>query len=345
MKRQASSRLSAEAQAVMDGQTAVKQIVKDLYLRGFSWGKIETAVRKEIAVTQSEIDIEYLKAETAKSLIALAWRVYNDMKSSASFGDLAVLWAVVGLRSKNLPSAQQKAAEELIERVTWQMPKGTQMTQRIYHYWKDVKATVAKLADERALDESDSGESKISLRAKAEIIVREEFHKKEMERMRAKTRLVIVSTHSDCSDRCAPYQGRVYSLDGTSGTTPDGRSFVPIEEATENPRDRYVTKAGVVYQNGLFGFNCRHIMIEYADGLTPPTESEAVRQREVAIDKRQREYEREIIRAREKAVAYKGIDRKEYMKWKIRASKLLEQYADYSHKHGRPYYTSRIRVL
>lgn len=672
MKRQASSRLSAEAQAVMDGQTAVKQIVKDLYLRGFSWGKIETAVRKEIAVTQSEIDIEYLKDETAKSLIALAWRVYNDMKSSASFGDLAVLWAVIGLRSKSLPSAQQKAAEELIERVTWQMPKGTQMTQRIYHYWKDVKATVAKLADERALDESDSGESKISLRAKAEIIVREEFHKKEMERMRAKTRLVIISTHSDCSDRCAPYQGRVYSLDGTSGTTPDGRSFVPIEEATENPRDRYVTRAGRVYQNGLFGFNCydtktevytdqgwkkfaelngsesvltlnpetrglewqtptayyckewhgemtylhnqntnllitpdhsclyftqknsalrfreaktlttasylyagcdwqgndcktinvggvdvdselyckllayyladgsrhcataikiaqtnndemfaelsalpfkvwhdedkivvyskqlterfatyghssdkyipkeikglsrrllnvflnayvktdgyvqtsvkvcgatsrhrsvfttskrmaddlteialkaglrpkievrkdagreqvfkngtytinndlyvihlnwkttvthfakdsvrydgnvycvevpnhtlyvrrngqtvwcgncRHIMIEYADGLTPPTESEAVRQREVAIDKKQREYEREIIRAREKAVAYKGIDRKEYMKWKIRASKLLEEYADYSHKHGRSYYTSRIRVL
>ena len=86
-------------------------------------------------------------------------------------------------------------------------------------------------------------------------------------------------------------------------------------------------------------------MIEYADGLTPPTESEAKRRAEVAIDKRQRQYEREIIRAREKAIAYKGIDRKEYVKWKIRASKLFEEYADYSHAHGRPYYTSRIRVL
>lgn len=345
MIRQASSRLSAEAQAIMDGQTAVKQIVKDLYLRGYSWAKIEIAVRKEIAATQGEIANEYLKGETAKSLLALAWRVYNDLKSSESFGDLAVLWAVVGLKSGTLPRAQKKAAERLIERVTWRMPYGTQMQQRIYHYWKDVKATVARLADERALDESDSGESKISLRAKAEIIVREDFHKREMEEMRQKTRLVIVTTHSDCSDRCAPYQGRVYSLDGTSGTTPDGRQFVPIEEATENPRDRYVTKAGRVYQNGLFGFNCRHHMIKYADGLTPPTESEAKRQREVAIDKRQREYEREIIRAREKAIAYKGIDRNEYMKWKIRASKLFEEYADYSHRHGRPYYTSRVRVL
>lgn len=345
MIRQASSRLSVEAQAIMDGQTAVKQVVKDLYLRGYLWFTIETAVRKVIKQTQSEIANDTLKADTEKSYIALAWRIYNELKNSPVFADLALLRAVIGIKSGNLPTAQKEAAERLIERHTWQMPKGTQMQQRIYHYWKDVKATVERLANERALDEDDSSQSKISLRAKAEIIVREEFHGREMEEMRRKTRLVIVTTHADCSDRCAPYQGRVYSLDGTSGTTSDGRKYVPIEEATQNPRDRYVTKAGVVYQNGLFGFNCRHHMIEYADGLTPPTESEAKRKAEVAIDKRQRQYEREIIRAREKAIAYKGIDRKEYTKWKIRASKLFEDYAEYSHAHGRSYYTSRIRVL
>lgn len=344
MKRQGSSRLSVESQAIMDGQTAVKQLVKEMYLARQTWRTIEMAVLKEIEKTIAEIADKQLKEDTKKSLLAMARRCYRTMASSAAFGDLAVLFAVVGLRNRTLQGRAKEKAIRYLEK-TWKLPYGTQVQQRIPRYWRDVRATVDKLASERAIDENDVSRRN-SMRATAEIVVRQNRHIEEIESLKKRTKLVIGSTHADCSDRCAPYQGRVYSLDGTSGTTADGRKYVPLEEATNNPRDRYVTKAGRVYQNGfVYGFNCRHYLIEYADGLKPPTVDEKQRKKEVAIDMRQRKYEREIIRAKEKAIANKGIDDVEYRKWKKRARELTKEYADFSHGHGRPYYRSRIQLL
>lgn len=347
MIREASSRLSIEAQAIMDGQTAVKQLVKELYLKGETRLKIEITVLKEIERTVAEIKDERLKRDTQISLSRMAARCYDTLRSSAAFGDLAVLWAVVGLKNGALKGRAKSNAEQLIMTKTWKLPYGTQVQQRLRHYWKDVRATVDKLAGERALDESDAayGERRQSMRATAEIMVREQKHAEEIASLIQRTKLVIISTHADCSDRCAPYQGRVYSLDGTSGVTTDGRKYVPLEEATNNPRDRYVTKAGRVYQNGLYGFGCRHYAIEYADGLKPPTVNEQQRKKEVAIDQRQRKYEREIIRAKEQAIANKGIDNDEYRKWNKRARELMKEYAAYSHDHGRPYYRSRVQLI
>lgn len=255
MKRQGSSRLSAESQAIMDGQTAVKQLVKEMYLAGQSRRTIETAVLKEVEKTIAEIADKQLKEDTKKSLLAMAERCYRTMANSAAFGDLAVLFAVVGLRNRTLQGRAKDKAVRFLEK-TWKLPYGTQVQQRIPHYWRDVRATVDKLASERAIDESDVSRRN-SMRATAEIVVRQNRHIEEVESLKKRTKLVIGSTHADCSDRCAPYQGRVYSLDGTSGVTADGRKYVPLEEATNNPRDRYVTKAGRVYQNGfIYGFNC-----------------------------------------------------------------------------------------
>ena len=36
-------------------------------------------------------------------------------------------------------------------------------------------------------------------------------------------KLVMASSHADASLRCAPYQGKLYSLDGSSGKTADGK--------------------------------------------------------------------------------------------------------------------------
>ena len=85
MIRQASSRLSVEAQAIMDGQTAVKQVVKDLYLRGYLWFTIEAAVRKVIKQTQSEIANDTLKADTAKSYILRLRGVFTTNSKTRPF--------------------------------------------------------------------------------------------------------------------------------------------------------------------------------------------------------------------------------------------------------------------
>ena len=134
-----------------------------------------------------------------------------------------------------------------------------------------------------------------ALRNKAEMAVRQQDHEDRLNAMRANgVRLVICSTHADCSQRCRPYQGRVYSLDGTRGRTDDGRDFVPLEEATQNPRDRYVTKAGRVWQNGLLSFNCRHFLVEYKSGYRFPEPDAKAERKEYMITETQRRLERNV---------------------------------------------------
>lgn len=103
---------------------------------------------------------------------------------------------------------------------------------------------VARLADD------DAKYSKhVSLRNLAEVEVRRQEIADMLGRLRSQgVRLAWSSSHVDCSKRCAPWQGRLYSLDGTSGVE-NGTSFIPIETAI-NVVDKY----GNI--NGLFGYNC-----------------------------------------------------------------------------------------
>lgn len=119
-------------------------------------------------------------------------------------------------------------------------------------------------------------------------------------------KLVWASTHVDCSPRCFPWQGRLYSLDGSYGTTDTGVSYQPLENAVNVP---YTTKAGKTYMNGLLGFNCRHRLIPYKDEQQPPkgyTKAQTVQA--YGIDLQQRAMEREIRRVKERAHLLKGVE-------------------------------------
>ena len=228
-------------------------------------------------------------------------------------------------------------------------------------YMKRVSQALNELAEENALDPNDfTGRN--SLRNLAEMQVRYERHQEEIAGFRARgTRLVVCSVHADCSDRCAKWQGGVYSLDGTRGRTEDGRSFVPLEEATDI---YYTTKAGRTYKNGLLGFNCRHKLFEYKAGMGIPTVSEEEQKREYAITKRQRAMERAVLKARENTLAYKDtgcpvVNRKgetvlnpktkkpiqAESVWRKRSRELYSNYKRFSIDHNRAYYPDRVKIL
>ena len=209
---------------------------------------------------------------------------------------------------------------------------------------RDVMPAFRALAEERALD---PGKDRGTLRNLAEMQVRYEAQQREIAELReAGERLVVCSVHADCSERCASYQGRVYSLDGTRGKTEDGRPFVPLEEATQNPRDRYTTKAGKTYQNGLLGFNCRHKLFPYRSGMQIPSVTRAEQEREYKITQIQREMERRVLEARENAlVASKDIDPEAYRYWMREAKRRNEEYIRFSREHDRAYYPDRTKLL
>lgn len=364
MKRNSDGRLSHDSQVIMDAQTAVKQFVKNSYMRGMSWQQMQKSLKKIVDDFVDEIELEDLKEQTRKSLYGLALRIYNTLETSKSFGDLTVLSAVLSLHNGTATTTSaKKLAIKIIVKAppylfgqtsSWawddkyfsdKLLYGIKVQQRVAYYMRDVTATVKRLAQEKALDENDAStvRARNSLRATAEIQVRQANHEREIAEHKANgVKLVICSTHADCSDRCFKWQGKVYSLDGSYGTTDDGRQYQPLSNAT----DVFVTtKAGKVYKNGLLGFNCRHRLIEYLPGRKPPVVTKEQQQMEKAIDQKQREYERAIIHARESAIMFKDIDIKKYRQAKQTASNLMSEYIKFSHDNGRAYYTSRVRIL
>ena len=209
-------------------------------------------------------------------------------------------------------------------------------------YIDRVSKALGGLAEEKALDPNDvSGRN--SLRNLAEMQVRYERHLEEIDTLKSSgEKLVVCSVHADCSDRCAPFQGRVYSLDGTSGTTEDGRRYVPLETATDI---FYTTKAGRTYKNGLLGFNCRHKLLLYKPNMVIPFVSETERKKEDAITKRQRALERAVIGYREEALMYKGTDAEKYREARRNAVEVYNEYKRFSKENGRAYYPDRVKIL
>lgn len=208
-------------------------------------------------------------------------------------------------------------------------------------YMKDVKSMVEQLVAENAQEAYDSN---VSLRNIAEMTVRYDGQIDMIDRLRKNgVRLVWIVPHANCSKRCEPYQGHLYSLDGTQGTI-DGIQFRPLEYATDNPRDRYVTKKGVVYQNGcITGFNCRHRLEEYRSGSKPSHIPKSVVEKQRAVNDKQRSYEREIRYLKKLSVQMKGTPEGKAAREKAR--KTTEKYIKFCEKNSVAYYPDRINII
>lgn len=278
-------------------------------------------------------------------------RAYSQFVANVGTIPLAVLPAVVVLmrgitvgETKGeyyVPkTTQERAAAKALNYHSY--ANGIPLQELQKKYMDRVNEALGGLAEQNSLDPNDfTGRN--SLRNLAEMQVRYERHQEEIAGFKAAgTRIVVCSVHADCSDRCAPYQGRVYSLDGTSGRTEDGREFVPLENATDR---YYTTKAGRTYKNGLLGFNCRHKLFEYKVGMGIPTVSEEEQKREYSITRKQRAMERSVVSARETALIFKDVSPKVHDKWKKIATKRYDAYKNFSKENGRAYYPDRVKIL
>lgn len=71
--------------------------------------------------------------------------------------------------------------------------------------------------------------------------------------------LIAVSSHMGARPKCAPYQGRIFSRDGSSGVTVDGAGnqvkYSPLSQTSYGEPD------------GLFGINCGHVQYPFIPGV------------------------------------------------------------------------------
>ena len=368
----ARSRLNNSAIAVEDAQTEIRIIVKQGFLRGEPRLSIERKVLKVINETVKKIALPRLASDSRQSLLQFANRQYALWQS---LGITVSTFLFLATQSaKKFPyklSPTTRKETEILRDIARMSPsvvlpptdkttgaplkimtpeefrpyetdaKGVPLSTYYKDVWdKKVKPTLDRLADEVALDTHDyTGRN--SLRNLAEMEVRYNDHLEDIERFKSDgVRLVVASAHADCSDRCAKWQGRVYSLDGSYGVTPEGHRYVPLEEATDV---FYTTKAGRTYKNGLLGFNCRHKLEEYTGKLLP-TVSKERRKREYEITLEQRRLERMVRKKKVEALMLKDIDKAGYLKAKAEATRLYEAYKTYCHKNKRAYYPMRVAI-
>ncbi len=247
---------------IEDAQTDIREIVRRAFLSREPKDRTEKKLEKVIREAVGSIEIGRLKRDVAQALIAFA----NKQRR---------LWLTIGLspevvmflateRSRKNPNLPRpgRVADELASiptnsevKLTYDnaSSRGVPLGRFYSEVWRElVVPAIERAAASVALDPNDySGRN--SLRNLAEMEVRYHDHLDNIAELKARgVRLVVCSSHADCSSRCAPWQGRVYSLDGSSGVI-DGHRYVPLETATDI---WYTTKAGRRYKNGLLGFNC-----------------------------------------------------------------------------------------
>lgn len=335
-----------------NAETEIRLLIKTEFFKSTPYYRLTRRVDEIINAALKDVTIPNLRAAAIKSLRNFAQRQYNEYARSFT-GTAIIISALAKLTDKAASDAvKREARKTLIARGSKVLARYGYSSANLYgvalqkftdDYMRDNVTPVLRRLEAQFPKNPDDITGHNSLRNLAEMEVRYASNRKSIADLKAAgVRLVIASTHADCSKRCRPYQGRVYSLDGTSGVTDDGREFVPLEEATEIP---YTTKAGKTYMNGLLGFNCRHFLIPYKTGYRFPRPNPAEERRQYAITERQRAYEREIRKWRTKAILNYKLNRKEYAFAKAQAEEWNARYIAFSKKHRRAYYPSRTKIL
>ena len=153
--------------------------------------------------------------------------------------------------------------------------------------------------------------------------------------------LIAVSSHAGARPLCYPYQGGVYSTDGTYGETEDLHgntvSYSPLEETS------YGEPAG------LFGVNCGHFPSPFLPGLSALRVldiSKEENDRLYAESQQQRAYERRIRAKKTEADALEAAGDTEGAKAaRKRAGEWNKELKDWCKEKGRAYYPERTRIV
>lgn len=332
---------------VQDAETDLKMLVRNCILAGDNLAAVNDKVTKFIKGVVDELESEAIKARVRQSFPLFATRLYY--KWLTVFGTQALAFAYLkALKAQKTPIP--KAIEETLKAI----PKKRELSvytpsfdakaynratpNNMYNleYEKEIQKRINEIADMSAKTDY---RSRYSLRASVELELRWEHNQAQIDGFRSKgAKLAWIDSHANCSERCAQWQAKLYSLDGTSGEI-DGVEYQPLEVATEI-YDKYG------YRNGcLSGFNCRHKLIEYKKGFRPQQIPESVMKRQRELEREQRYMERRVRQYECRALMSKAEHQTgAYKRYKELAREWTKRYEDFSKQNKIPFYPSRLDI-
>lgn len=344
------------SRAIVDVQTAttrVKAIITECISKGVSDKELTKRLNKVIAEECKHINDVGFREQFRKSLVISARKWHYELMQTYRINEenmrRAALKQPLNVELNNLlnktPYQKQFEFRRLLDDGT---NPGIPV---IKDYQSSVKLAVKALAAEppKIVTTKNGGAYIMPARLRAEMAVRYAAAVENLQRLiDSGVSFCWISSHPNCSPRCSPFQGKLYSLFkgkvtidgkeyGESGTI-DGISYKPINEALAGANGD---------GNGcISGYNCRHRAIEYERGSKPPADySETEMKREYAIDKQQRAYENRIrqLKQEEKQLRACGMEKEAAAKRK-QWRRLTKDYQIYSIENDRAYYPYRYVI-
>lgn len=330
-------------------QAVIRYVVKRAVMGGTPWIIVDGIIRKTVQEYTDKLDDQELKDKAVKSLLSYATIEYRKMQEALRPLDLALFSAFMTLVDKEASETAKLRAEmqitakapALVSTVKGEYVEIAQPLRKYsVDYMKQVERAWTDLANSEA---KDSYSDRVSLRNVAEMSERYKVKQDEIAAINAKgIDLVWISTHANCSERCQPWQGKLYSISGQSGTV-DGKDYQPLSNATDI---FYTTKSGKTYKNGcITGFNCRHTLTPYKKGNKPIEVSAKTIDKYRKIEETQRAMEREIREKRALSIGLKGLDNARSKALWRESKELFNKYAAYCEKNKVARYPARCEVF
>ena len=192
----------------------------------------------------------------------------------------------------------------------------------------------------------DKNGRKLSIRNLAEMQVRFDELQKDCKRLQDRgINYVIATSHNNASERCQPWQGKIFMLDAAVGEVAIKKEIYKGEPKpigkTPDGKDYYSLKEAMSY--GFLGYNCRHRVIEYKPGMIVPKHYP---NRQIELEREKEEHIRQMERLirEKKRQALLTTDKNERKKFQEESKKLEDDYWKYCKDHNYPVAEWRTRV-
>lgn len=341
--------LDWQTSLIDDLQTQLKILIVTAIIAGWTWEAVNASVGK-IIKEADEIEIPELRERSKRSLLNYATIEYRRLQTATNGVNLKLVNQVSDYVDKptqrtadKLVSAMSQSGMSVDGVIEYGEPKGQWWTieQPLGEFSKDyMKKVRSAFGDLTKSDSKDDYSSNVSLRNISEMSVRYERKLEEIDKLGADgVKLAWISSHANCSKRCQAAQGKLYSLDGSSGEI-DGHKYRPLEDVTEV---FYTTKAGKTYRNGIiYGYNCRHYLIPYRNGNKPIEVPADIVAQQCEINNTQRAMERRVRDLRE--IAATTPIKADSTRARKAAVIAYKEYKDFCREHKVAYYPSRVQV-
>lgn len=331
--------------AIQDGTTKIKEAIVKALNSNHSQEELTKTLNKIIAETVKKFPDLELQEDMRKALVISARKWHYELSQTFRVLNTNLLTRAIkagfNLRDFKVDPTKSVGYLEQFRPFLERNAKGIAL---IENYEKQVKTAIKALSAEPPkvvkVQRRDGTEYAytMSARNRAEIAARYEANLRDLEDLINRgVKYVWTTSHPNCSPRCKPHQGKLYSLD-------------PEDKSGSINGIKYTYLGDVLKLNNgnsiINGYNCRHRLVAYQPGSNPPDEyTEQEIKKEYAIDQRQRQLENQIRQLKTEERLHRSFGNLEEAKrlrarWRL----LTRRYEIFSIKNNRPVYRWRFRI-